>query len=87
MVKDPPLASAAQRTTARSVPVRTLRETRPTFAAKSSIPKSVSATPAKTGPTRPPPRIPAPDPKTRAALTRTGRSPKPGRKPTNSIEK
>ncbi|CAJ0610539.1 unnamed protein product [Cylicocyclus nassatus] len=85
MVKDPPLASAAQRTTARSVPVRSSREVRSTFTSKSSIPKSVSTTPTRMGITRPPVRTA--ESKSKATLTRTGRSPRPARKATNSIEK
>ncbi|KAK6759666.1 hypothetical protein RB195_021320 [Necator americanus] len=87
MVKDPPLASAAQRTVTRSVPSRTSKEVKTAPVVKSSIPKSVTTTPAKSSPARPPPRIPATETKSRAMLTRTGRSPKPGRKTTNSIEK
>ncbi|KHJ89565.1 hypothetical protein OESDEN_10607, partial [Oesophagostomum dentatum] len=86
MLKDPPLASA-QRAATRSAPSRTTRETKSTAPAKSSIPKSVTATPPKVVPARTPPRIPGTESKTKATLMRAGRSPKPSRKTTNSIEK
>ncbi|EPB77648.1 BTB/POZ domain protein [Ancylostoma ceylanicum] len=87
MLKDPPLASTTQRTVTRSVPLRTARETKPSPTVKSSIPKSVTSTPTKVAPSRPPARIPPVESKPKVTLTRTGRSPKPGRKTTNSIEK
>ncbi|WKY15374.1 hypothetical protein Q1695_000674 [Nippostrongylus brasiliensis] len=91
MVKDPPLASSAQRTVTRTAPTRTTKDPKIAGAVKSSIPKSLNTAPVtKVAAARAPTRSPAADLKTAAKpsiTTRTARSPKPSRPAKNSIEK
>ncbi|KAK5969301.1 BTB/POZ domain protein [Trichostrongylus colubriformis] len=90
MVKDPPLASSAQRPLTRSTPPKTTKDSKISSTMKSSIPKSMGPNAvSKAVPSRTPVRQPAIEAKgTKPPMaTRTGRSPKPIQKGTNSIEK